>query len=155
MEAYSDPNSFFMLSFSLIDKIKPMRSFFQNLLPKVSDLAVEQLHSSKNPKVKVAAGRLTTVALKVSCSHSCISDYRSIFRCLWAHFFAGFSVAIVFRYPLSDNRGHPTSVEQLGQTQAINTHPGDLQDRFSAMKNDLAGNIDQSSAYRAGIGADR
>jgi hypothetical protein len=38
--------------------------------PKVSDLAVEQLHSSKNPEVKVAAGQLTTVALKKSCSHS-------------------------------------------------------------------------------------
>ena len=35
------------------------------LYPKVSDLAVEQLHSSKKPEVKVAAGKLKTVASKI------------------------------------------------------------------------------------------
>ncbi len=62
---------------------------------------------------------------------------------------------IGFRHLLADNRRCPASVEQLGQTQSLQTGLGYLQDRFSAVKDDLAGNINQSSAYRAGIGAGR
>jgi len=61
---------------------------------------------------------------------------------------------IFFFYRLFNYRHHLTSPEQLWQPKALKTCFGYFQDRFPTMGDNFSGNVNQSSAHRAGIGTD-
>ena len=65
-----------------------------------------------------------------------------------------FASNFLFFYRLFNYQRHLTSPEQLWQPQALKTCLGYFQDRFPTMGDNFSGNVNQSSAHRAGIGTD-